>query len=430
MSSILHRKAFLISSLALTVTAGNAAAGGFEKATLWDARYSALGGAAVSSVNNSSAVFFNPAGLAFAISNDIALHASPTVTQASGPVQGDDTYVAGEDNFSPSGGLTGLQKLNDRLTLGYGVYATGGAAATFKDVEVGAGNLVQTGDYSTDMYIVEAGLALACRINDNWSVAGTFRITYAMADINLASDVDFGALGTGSALIGYNDLSGFDYFGVRLGAMYRSDDNRWGWGINYRSGVEVEADGNTTYSVSAPLNQGFEGTGDAKAKTRLPMQISSGFDYQLTENWRLFQELTYTNYKAIDAIEFEEETGGNPVTEITTNWNDQFNIRFAGEYTGIEGWSLRGGYILTTAVVPEGYATPSFSTPAIAHTLTMGAGTTCLDGKLDLDIGAEYNYVKNENVVGGGNVTDSTTASSGKYRTSAYAFHLTARYRF
>ena len=317
--------------------------------------------------------------------------------------------------------------------MGYGVYATGGAAAKFKNVEVGQGDFTQTGDYSTDISIVEAGLALAYRINNNWSVGGTYRITYAAADINLAAEINNPLGDNASALIGYNDLSGFDYFGVRLGAMYRSDDNRWGWGINYRSGVEVEAEGTTAYSVMAPGFAGgsHSGTGDASAKTKLPMQISSGFDYALTESWRLFQELTYTNYKAIDAIKFKEETGADhPVTKINTHWNDQFNVRFAGEYTGINGWALRSGYILTTGVVPEGYAVPTFSTPAIAHTLTMGAGTTLLDGKIDLDIAAEYNYSKNKNVIGGGDSTESSQASPGKYRTSAYAFHVTTRYKF
>lgn len=42
MSNLLRRNVILVSSLALAVTAGNAVAGGFEKATIWDAKYRVL----------------------------------------------------------------------------------------------------------------------------------------------------------------------------------------------------------------------------------------------------------------------------------------------------------------------------------------------------------------------------------------------------
>ena len=418
-----------VSVLAMAITAGNATAGGFEKATLWDAKYSALAGAAVSSVDDSSAIFFNPAGLAFAESNDVAVHLSPTVTKVNGPAEGNDSYVEGTNNFVPASGFTGLFKLNDKFTLGYGVYASGGASASYDNITAGSQVTLPnpnaplqpiqlnpvTGEYSTKISIVEAGLAMAYRINNNWSVGSTYRITYAAADINIVS-----ATGPVGATIGYNDMSGFDYFGARLGTMYRSDNNRWGWGLNIRTGVDVEANGTTKYT----LGTGEAGSGNASTETSLPLQISTGLDYQLTKNWRLFNELTYSNYNDIEAIDFKTDAG-TPVTSITTKWNDQYNVRFAGEYTGIDGWALRGGYILTTGVVPEEYAAPTFSTPAVAHTVTFGAGTTLMDGKVDLDMAAEYNYAKNENVVG-----SIVATPNGKYRTSAYAMHVSAKYKF
>ena len=426
-----------LSALTLAIAAGNASAGGFEKATLWDAKYSALAGAAVSSVDDSSAIFFNPAGLAFAESNDVALHLSPTFTEVNGPAAGDQTYVEGETNFVPSSGFTGLYKLNDKLTLGYGVYAAGGSSASYKNVTVGqsgaipgpGGNSIPispvTGDYSTKINVIEAGLGMAYRINNNWSVGGTYRITYATADINLLS-----ATGSLGASVGYQDLSGTQYFGVRLGTMYRSDDNRFGWGMNFRSKVEIEADGD--YKSTVGIGSGTTTNGKATAETQLPMQISTGVDYALTNDWTVFGEVTYSNYEAIDSIKFTSSDNTDLlVNQINTDWNDQYNIRIAGEYTGIDGWALRGGYILTTAVVPEELAAPTFSTPANAHTLTLGAGTSIMNDTVDLDFAAEYNYVNNDDVSGGGTATDSgTPAPGGKYRTSAYAFHVSAKYKF
>lgn len=421
-----HRRSspfFLVSTLAVAVSSGHAVAGGFEKATLWDAEYSALAGAAVSSVDDSSAIFFNPAGMAFAESNDIALHVSPTFTQVNGPADG-NTFIEGETNFSPAGGLTGLYKLNDKFTMGYGVYASGGAAAKYEDVTVGNDHSI-TDEYSTDIKIIEAGLGLSYRINNNWSVGGTYRLTYATADINMVSAAQKPPFGEVGAAVGYNDMSGFNTFGVRLGAMYRSDDNRWGWGINYRSEVDIEADGD--YNERTGLTPSR--SADATAKTALPMQISSGIDYQVAPNWTLFGEVTYTEYSNNEQIEFTSDDS-LLVPAINTNWEDQYNYRIAAEYTGIENWALRAGYIYTTAVVPEEYAAPTFSTPANAHSFTLGAGTSILDGQVDLDFAAVYDTVENDDVKGGGQLTEDTTSYSGKYESSSYSLHASATYRF
>ena len=416
---------FVLSSLAFAVFTGNAVAGGFEKATMWDAKYAALAGAAVSSVNTSSAVFYNPAGLARLEGNEIALNVSPTFVQTNGPAAGSGTYMKGERNFVPNAGLTGAYHLNDRLVMGYGFYGAGGSSTSYEGVTVGS-DAPMTGKYSTDIKVFEAGLALAYQIDDNWSVGGTYRLTYAQADINLASAAPGGTFG---ALVGYNDLSGFNAFGVRLGAMYRSDDNRWGWGLNYRSDVSIEADGEaSTYVANNPFHiPGIAAT----AETALPTQISTGVDYSLNDDWKLFGEATWTKYSDIEAIKFSSNEGTLLVNKIIANWDDQWNFRFATEYTGIENWALRAGYIYTTAVTPEEYAAPTFSTPAGAHSFTMGAGTTLMGGKLGLDLGAEYNFAENDTVKGGGVVTNTgTTASSGKYDTNAFALHATLRYKF
>ncbi len=414
-------------SVALSVAAANATAGGFEKATMWNAEYSALAGAAVSSVDDSSAIFFNPAGLAFIENNDLALHASPTVTQTNGPANGKD-YTKGEKNFVPNGGFTGAYRLNEKFVLGYGIYGAGGASAGYDDVTVGS-PFSATGEYTTNIKVVEAGLGLGYRINKNWSVGGTYRFTYATADIDMASTVGAGTTG---ALVGYNEMSGTNAFSFRLGTMFRSDDNRFGWGMNIRSKVDIEADGDANlYVAPTPISGGnpVVATGDATAETQLPFQISTGVDYLVDPEWRLFGEVTYSQYSDVDKIEFKTAVGGMPPA-INTNWEDQYNIRVATEYTGVEGWALRAGYILTIPVVPEEYAAPTFSTPSNAHTVTFGAGTVIMDGKVNLDFAAEYNYARNDSVKGGGELVDGTEATPGRYDTNCYAFHMTARYNF
>ena len=425
-----RRHLFLVSSLALAVSAGNAFAGGYEKATLWDAKYSALAGAAASSVDDSSAIFFNPAGLAFAERNDVALHLSPTLSRVDSPAEGNDSFVKGNKKFTPSSGFTGLYKLNDKFTLGYGIYAAGGSVSEY-DVTYGS-SAPLTDTYSTDVKVIEGGLALAYRINNNWSVGGTYRISYAYADINMMSAVPYTPGESAGVQVSYNDMTGWDKSAVRLGAMYRSDDNRWGWGINYRSEVLVKAEGKASFKTGVPGGVGGDFSNkDAKAETALPMQISTGVDYRLNDDLTLFGEVTFSKYSTNKSIPFESDEQALVVNEIYQNWEDQYNYRIAAEYTGIAGWALRGGYIYTTAVVPDDYASPTFSTPAAAHTITFGAGTTIMDGKVELDFGADYNLVHNKDAKGGGEITNTRSrAPSGEYKSQAFALHMSTTYKF
>ncbi|WP_257287611.1 hypothetical protein, partial [Endozoicomonas sp. SESOKO2] len=61
---------------------------------------------------------------------------------------------------------------------------------------------------------------------------------------------------------------------------------------------------------------------------------------------------------------------------------------------------------------------------------TLGAGTSILDGQVDLDFAAVYDTVENDDVKGGGQLTDTTTSYAGKYESSSYSLHASATYRF
>lgn len=160
------------------------------------------------------------------------------------------------------------------------------------------------------------------------------------------------------------------------------------------------------------------------------MQISTGFDYALNRHWTAFTEITFTNYSSVEEIKFNSDENILVDDGLNTDWNDQWNFRLATEYAGIDGWALRAGYVYTTAVVPEEYAAPTFSTPGIAHTYTVGAGTSFLNNKLDLDLAAECNRVKNTDVEGSGNLIATTTSAPGRYDSKAIAVHASLRYKF
>jgi hypothetical protein len=64
----------------LTISGNPALAAGFEKSVLWSGKWTALGGAAASSVSGPDALYFNPAGLGGSTGLQINLNGERSMT--------------------------------------------------------------------------------------------------------------------------------------------------------------------------------------------------------------------------------------------------------------------------------------------------------------------------------------------------------------
>ena len=81
----------------------------------WSARVAALGGAFTAIADDASGVYYNPAGVAFALSNELqgSANAFPTKTTIYKDTIGDEPFTeTSGGNFSPFFGI--LQKLDRR----------------------------------------------------------------------------------------------------------------------------------------------------------------------------------------------------------------------------------------------------------------------------------------------------------------------------
>ncbi len=390
---------------------------GYEKVTTWSGKYASLAGSAVAHVDDSEALFFNPAGIADIKSSELSYNLSPTVSKFSGPVDTNTGVEEGEKIWSAIQSLTYGRKLNKDFSYAVGFYTAAGTTPKYENVSVSTG---PNADVNTRIVINELGLGLGYRINKNLKAGLNLRTSFVEAEFNAVG-------GASSVTVAkqYRNLKDTVIGTYRLGLQYEGDNKDYALGVMYRSELKADVEGDSmvhnslTGSTYSPV----------KATTYLPQQITFGGYKKLSQKWKGFAEYVWTEYGVNKEVFLDAANSNNDAT-VTQQWRNQTNIRLAAEYAST--WAYRYGYAWTSQVVPERYARATFSSPGVGHTLTFGMGKENFFKNLDFNWGVEYSFADGDVDSSDGNTSanSSTAYSVGNYSTYAYAVHLGAKYRF
>ena len=384
----------------------NAYSAGLEKNVNWSGKYNGVAGAATSSVSDSEGLFFNPAGLAGVEGKgDVHVNFSPTFSQFEGPVTANDQKKKSVQSFSPLGGLTSAYRLDDSTVLGGGVFVSGGTKARYENID-GKGGVGQS-----SLSIIEGTVGAAKKINQNFSVGASWRISYASADL-----ATIAALGGGNFVhIEFRDLSAWNFTGFRVGAQYKAD--KLSLGLNLRTPLSVKLKGDTATGVNTnPTKK----DSDTTVSATFPLALSLGADYALDSKLKLLSDISYTNYSANKTLGINSKTLGD--VSKTLNWHDLYVLRFGSEFKVQDNIVLRAGYALISAVTNKAYANATYSSPGVGHSLTLGAGSKF--GKLDANAALDYSFASGHSDGNGAN------ALSGDYRSHSYTAHLGVAYSY
>lgn len=261
MSRYCNIRACILALSAVTV-AGQAQAGGYQinEQGVSGQGYGYAGRS--SHIQDATIVFGNPAGMAFLNGPQLSLGGTyldpssrisnldasrkidsgllqeppqpPSGTQiAVGELPGSSQGDMVPASLVPSAFL--VQPLNDRLTLGFGVYVPFGARSDYADDFKGR----YFGDY-TEVSVLSAQQSLSYRINPQWSVGGGLsfnnidgelrRQLPTSSEFNAAEDIDSRVEGDDQA------------FGYHLGVIFRPDSMTT-LGLAYRSSVDYNLEG-------------------------------------------------------------------------------------------------------------------------------------------------------------------------------------------
>ena len=264
---------------------------------------------------------------------------------------GGDGGDAGKIGLVPNFYLT--HQVSDRLAVGLGVNAPFGLATEYPDDWVGRYHAIDS-----EVQTVNINPAIAFRVNDVLSLGAGVSAQYI--DARLSSAVDFGALANApQTLDGQVHVEGDDWsFGFNVGALLElSQSTRLG--IHYRSQVKHTLTGDADFTVPFPFNlspsvaAAFADT-NVESTVKLPATLSvSGF-HQLTPEWAVMADVTWTDWSQLDELRFEFANPLQPDGVTTLKWDDSWRYSIGAAYQPSGSrWTFRGGLAYDETPVPD-----------------------------------------------------------------------------
>jgi long-chain fatty acid transport protein len=320
-----------------------AAFGGGFQLNEHGARALGQAGAFAARASDLSAIYFNPAGLAFQKGAQVYVGVTLIMPKTSffGPDQlntNQETKMVSQ-TFNPINVYASCQ-ITDDLVVGMGVNNPYGLGTEWP--ADWSGRFIST---KVDLQTFFFTPTIAYKLGDKFSIG--VGMNYATGKVTLKrvlsdpfdphANASIEANGTG---IGWN-----------AGAMYKAP-NDFSIGVSYRSQVKIDANGTAVFD---PMRSVYP-AGDVSSSLTLPATGFLGVAYSPLKNLTLeadYQYVGWSSYKEL-AVTFKKD---NSVSTSPKNYEDTYLIRVGGEYT-MGDWQLRAGYIYDHTPAPAKYVEP------------------------------------------------------------------------
>jgi len=335
-------------------TTPDAEAGGYDTPILYSARQLGMGGTAQAYVDDPSAIFHNPAGLADVAFAEVMADFSPIVGNIKASPTDTATDIDAETTFAPFFLVGGSIRATDWLVFGLGAYPVASAGAEYRyDNRLGE-EIVD----STTLAFIEISPAVAVNLPFGIKLGAGYRITVVTLERKQGDLIEF-------------EASGENFLGFRVGAQFRPIEE-FSLGITYRHKTETEV----VAEEGIALGMDAE---DIKTTFILPSKIKVGARTDVA-GFGAALDFEYTFQSQNDRVEFEGTPAGSDTPIVLENifeWQDAITIRAGVEYDfEVANYILtpRLGYIwdqkVTNRTYPSAFGTP----PDDTHTATLGFG--------------------------------------------------------
>jgi len=307
----------------------------------------AMGGAFVALANNSSAVFHNPAGIAFLEGTQISVGTTLIFPTASLSMPNIDlvnpaypeSYDQVSQVFYPSTFYI-THKITDRIVAGFGFFSPYGLGTEWADPENFPLKYLATKD---DMKTFFLNPTIAFKLNGNLSVGLGASYIYSTLALDLVYRQDLGPpLGYVDIPISLESASGSGW-GLNAGALYRGE--KFSFGFNWRGGFSIDYEGDLSLDVSAiPIP--FPDTGTASTSFSFPHVLGVGAAFNLTDILILTADIHYILWSSYEEIAVDVEgIPGVDFEPVEENWKDSFVFRGGLQYMVSENFALRAGFL-------------------------------------------------------------------------------------
>ena len=335
-----------------------------------------MANAFVAQADDPSAVFYNPAGLAFQSGTQVSL--GVTVINVPETEFKGETNIGRNDTFGLPGETVAVDtEARSDVFFPPNFYATTSEPDSPWAFGIGIGSLYPLAkrwdnnspfrDEVVEIAIkpINVNPTIAYRFDSlNLSVGAGVDYTYAQVWLEKTTNIDgaavgLGAQGTTSAQLGEVELDADgDGWGYNFGVLWKPIENV-SVAVAYRSEIELEFDGDADYLMSA-YGQAVHGQPSAtygtKAETEitLPETWSFGVAWKPTERLTLECDADYFGWSSYDSLDiYFDETTVLSDSLNEKDWNDVWAYRFGAQYAVTEKIDLRIGYTRDNSPVPD-----------------------------------------------------------------------------
>jgi long-subunit fatty acid transport protein len=359
----------LVSAALPALLPAAARAGGYDTPMLYSARHMGMGGTAIGYVDEPSAIFHNPAGLAhtptLSVTGDVSLllakvRSTPNVTQQD---------LTSEQTVAPLGLLGGGLRLNEIVTVGLGVYPIALAGAKYK---------YTTGvEDRTTLAFIEASPAVALNLPGNVRLGAGYRVTYtSVRRFQGTPDEPF---------LDFK-MDGVNWLGFRVGAQWTPV--RWlqlGGVYRHKTKTKVTNDRGIAGRVFDEMAMKLVPNVFADIETTFVLPSKAGMGAR-ADFWHLSVALD-------GEYLFNSQNGGYPLEGLPLipsgsprtavanvfEWKDEVTVRAGlelrmGFVPAIQRLALRGGYIYDGKTTNPHYPSPFGTPPGPTQVITTGLG--------------------------------------------------------
>lgn len=339
-----------------------ARAGGYDTPMLYSARQMGMGGAAVSYVNDPSAIFHNPAGLQgtkrWSVLGDVSplfggIRATPNKP---GPAYPDVKDKESKTTIAPFFMIAGAYRLTEWMTAGFGVYPVASAGAEYEYKSLGG----KTED-RTKLVFIEAAPALSFQLPGNVALGASYRMTYVDLERFQGSDTNK-----------YLDfkMTGTNFLGFKLGAQWQPIKSVQ-LGLTYRHKTVTTVENDSGIALTKEFT-------DISTKFVLPTRFIAGarYDFDVLPlglssdvEYALNSQNTEAPFKGTDS------KGVKTSVPNVFRWTDAWTVRLGAEYRLLDRkLPLRIGGVWDQKTSNPAYPTAFGTPPGDTYIATAGLG--------------------------------------------------------
>ncbi len=326
------------------------------------AKASGLAGAWVARADDAAANWYNPAALVWLEGSEFQIgtnfiNVGDSELTSSDPSFGlsQPTTFEQESNLATPSHIYYRRKLNSNIAFGVGVTTPFGLVTEWGDRPV----TFSAAKSELATFIINPNLAV--RLTQTWSVA--VGVDYIIADLKNFSrevpiDLDMNPL-NGPEVVGFTNLSGDgDDIGWNF-ALHRKKGN-FSFGLNYRSEITPQIDGDVVFSNFGPLAGLFQSS-PGSADLKLPQSLAIGFAWE-GSRWGVEVDAVQVDWSVFDVLEVDIENNVPGFVDdiaLLEDWDDSNSYRLGVWRKFGQNSELRFGLNLEEGAVPETTLRPS-----------------------------------------------------------------------